>query len=228
MAPSRIPRGSTVEDWPFGLEELEPHYDAVERELGVSGKAGNINGTDRHARQHLRRPATARIPDASVAGHRLHRDDGDAARTLRWHPFPGPAAINSRGIRTGPAARITGTATEVAATSGRRDRPLSPRFQKRSRQVVCRSSREATVTTDRGRRRRAGHRRRTISRTGPSTSSRRTSSCWRRTSTRTSACCCSRRRRPIRKDCRTTTVRSAGITSATARVRRSRRCSHAT
>ncbi|PYR28308.1 MAG: hypothetical protein DMF92_14435 [Acidobacteria bacterium] len=24
---SRIPKGSTVEDWPFGLEELEPHYE---------------------------------------------------------------------------------------------------------------------------------------------------------------------------------------------------------
>src|SRR5918995_5210812 len=41
---ARIPRGSTVEDWPFGLEELEPYYDRVEREIGVSGKAGNISG----------------------------------------------------------------------------------------------------------------------------------------------------------------------------------------
>src|SRR6266850_5349712 len=41
---SRIPKGSTVEDWPFGLEELEAYYDRVEYELGVSGKAGNLNG----------------------------------------------------------------------------------------------------------------------------------------------------------------------------------------
>ena len=41
---ARIPAGSTVEDWPFGLEELEPHYDRVEREVGVSGQAGNVNG----------------------------------------------------------------------------------------------------------------------------------------------------------------------------------------
>ena len=41
---ARIPKGSTVEDWPFGYEELEPFYDIVEREIGVSGKAGNING----------------------------------------------------------------------------------------------------------------------------------------------------------------------------------------
>src|ERR687895_793854 len=32
---SRIPAGSTVEDWPYGLEELEPYYDVVEYELGV-------------------------------------------------------------------------------------------------------------------------------------------------------------------------------------------------
>src|SRR5215207_8979026 len=40
---SRIPQGSTVEDWPFGLEELEPYYDKVEYEMGISGKAGNID-----------------------------------------------------------------------------------------------------------------------------------------------------------------------------------------
>ena len=37
---SRIPAGSTVEDWPFGYEELEPFYDKVEWSFGVSGQAG--------------------------------------------------------------------------------------------------------------------------------------------------------------------------------------------
>src|ERR1044071_403188 len=40
----RLPKGSTVEDWPFGLDELEPYYDKVEYEVGVSGVAGNVNG----------------------------------------------------------------------------------------------------------------------------------------------------------------------------------------
>ena len=35
---SRIPKGSTVEDWPFGYDELEPYYDKVEYEVGVSGR----------------------------------------------------------------------------------------------------------------------------------------------------------------------------------------------
>src|SRR5436309_16137089 len=41
---SQIPAGSTVEDWPFGYEEVEPYYDKVEYEVGVSGQAGHVDG----------------------------------------------------------------------------------------------------------------------------------------------------------------------------------------
>ncbi|HEX5432439.1 MAG TPA: hypothetical protein VFW83_10765, partial [Bryobacteraceae bacterium] len=41
---SYLPKGSTVEDWPISYDELEPFYDTVEHEVGVSGKAGNIQG----------------------------------------------------------------------------------------------------------------------------------------------------------------------------------------
>src|SRR5579884_727541 len=41
---SYIPKGSTVEDWPIGWEDIEPYYDVVEHEIGVCGKAGNIRG----------------------------------------------------------------------------------------------------------------------------------------------------------------------------------------
>jgi gluconate 2-dehydrogenase alpha chain len=39
-----IPKGSTLEDWPITYDDLEPYYDIVEHEVGVSGKAGNIQG----------------------------------------------------------------------------------------------------------------------------------------------------------------------------------------
>src|SRR3954447_7258181 len=42
---AKIPKGSTVEDWPFGYDELEAYYDKIEYEVGISGQAGNINGT---------------------------------------------------------------------------------------------------------------------------------------------------------------------------------------
>src|SRR5690606_39497361 len=39
-----LPAGSTVEDWPLSYADLEPYYDHIEYEVGVSGKAGNIQG----------------------------------------------------------------------------------------------------------------------------------------------------------------------------------------
>jgi gluconate 2-dehydrogenase alpha chain len=41
---SAIPKGSTLEDWPIDYDDLEPFYDLIEHEVGVSGKAGNIQG----------------------------------------------------------------------------------------------------------------------------------------------------------------------------------------
>jgi hypothetical protein len=61
------PERIDVEDWPFGLEELEQYYDKVEYELGVSGQAGNIKGAIDPKGKHFRRRATPRLPDAAAA-----------------------------------------------------------------------------------------------------------------------------------------------------------------
>ena len=39
-----IPEDSSLADWPLSYADLEPHYDRAEYELGVSGKAGNLQG----------------------------------------------------------------------------------------------------------------------------------------------------------------------------------------
>jgi gluconate 2-dehydrogenase alpha chain len=100
---SRIPKGSTVEDWPFGLEELEPYYDRVEREIGVSGKAGNLNGRIDRGGNIFEGRRTREYPMPPLRGCGFSEVMAGAARTLGWHPFPGPAAINSRSYqnRTG-------------------------------------------------------------------------------------------------------------------------------
>ena len=139
---SRIPKGSTVEDWPFGLEELEPYYEEVENELGVSGKAGNLNGKIDRARQHLRRVAEARVSDASAERHRVHGDDGDGSAETRVAPLSrtGGDQFPNR-IRTERVASTTATATGAAATSARRVRRPSRRFPRRRKPGVSRSSR---------------------------------------------------------------------------------------
>jgi gluconate 2-dehydrogenase alpha chain len=93
---ARIPKGSTVEDWPFGLEELEPWYDKVEYEVGVSGQAGNVAGTI-DKRGNIFEGARAReYPMPALTGTEFTEHMATAARGLGWHPFPGPAAINSQ------------------------------------------------------------------------------------------------------------------------------------
>ena len=92
----RIPAGSTVEDWPFGLEELEPYYDAVEYEVGISGQAGNINGTIDERGNIFEGPRQREYPMPPLRGSGFTELMSDAARGLGWHPFPGPAAIASQ------------------------------------------------------------------------------------------------------------------------------------
>ena len=92
----RIPKGSTVEDWPFGLDELEPYYDIVERELGVSGQAGNIGGAIDMRGNIFEGPRTREYPMPPLRGTGFTDMMADAARKLGWHAFPGPAAINSQ------------------------------------------------------------------------------------------------------------------------------------
>jgi len=41
---SAIPEQSSLADWPLSYVDLEPYYDRAEYELGVSGKAGNLQG----------------------------------------------------------------------------------------------------------------------------------------------------------------------------------------
>ncbi len=93
---SRIPKGSTVEDWPFGYDELEPYYEKIEYEVGVSGQAGNVNGKIDPRGNRFEAPRKREYPMPPLRWTAFHEKMAASARTLGWHPFPGPAAINSR------------------------------------------------------------------------------------------------------------------------------------
>ncbi len=93
---SRIPAGSTVEDWPIQLEDLEKYYDRVEREIGVSGQAGNVNGIIDQRGNIFEGPRSRDYPMPPLRGTGFTEMLGDAGRRLGWNPFPGPAAINTQ------------------------------------------------------------------------------------------------------------------------------------
>jgi gluconate 2-dehydrogenase alpha chain len=105
---SRIPAGSTVEDWPFGLEELEPFYDKVEYEIGVSGQAGNVKGKIDPRGNPFEGARQRPYPMPPLRGTEFLETMAAAARGIGWTPFPGPAAVNSRSYQNRSACMYHG------------------------------------------------------------------------------------------------------------------------
>jgi gluconate 2-dehydrogenase alpha chain len=91
----RIPAGSTVEDWPLDYQELERFYDTVERELGVSGKAGNLMGRIDRAGNIFEGPRSRDYPMPPLRGSEFTDGMAATARRIGWNAFPSPAAINT-------------------------------------------------------------------------------------------------------------------------------------
>ena len=86
---SRIPSGSTVEDWPFGLEELEPYYDKVEYEVGISGQAGNVKGKIDERGNVFEGARTRKYPMPPLHGTGFTHHDGQCRQGDRRAPFSG-------------------------------------------------------------------------------------------------------------------------------------------
>src|SRR5437763_8510924 len=105
---ARLPRGSTVEDWPFGLDELEPYYDKVEYEVGVSGAAGYIGGRIDRRGNIFEGRRRREYPMPPLRGSGFTEKMSAAARMLDWHPFPGPAAITSQSYQGRPGCAYHG------------------------------------------------------------------------------------------------------------------------
>jgi choline dehydrogenase-like flavoprotein len=109
-----VPAGSTLTDWPITYEDLEPYYDRVEWEIGVSG-ASSGPLTDRFAR-------TRGYPMPPLRDDAIRLAFAAAADRLGWGWGPVPFAINSV-PRDGRAACVhcsqcLGHASPVNAKNG--------------------------------------------------------------------------------------------------------------
>ena len=105
---TRLPSGSTVEDWPLDYDELEPYYDRVEREIGVSGQAGNVRGRLDERGNKFEGSRQREYPMPPLRWTAFNERMAEAARGLGWHPFPGPAAINSASYQGRPGCGYHG------------------------------------------------------------------------------------------------------------------------
>ncbi len=89
---SRIPENLSVQDWPFRWNDIEPYYVKAEEILGISGKAGNLQGRLIDGGNVFEGPRSKEYP----VGPHKHTYSMNvfekAGRELGYHPYPMPAA----------------------------------------------------------------------------------------------------------------------------------------
>ena len=105
---SSLPAGSTLEDWPITYDELEPYYDIIEWEVGISGKAGNIQGQIDPRGNIFEGPRRREYPMPPLRSTEFMDHMSGAAKRLGWHPFHAPAAINTQLYRNRPGCAYHG------------------------------------------------------------------------------------------------------------------------
>jgi gluconate 2-dehydrogenase alpha chain len=90
-----LPEGSTVADWPISYADLEPYYERVEWEQGLSGYGGNINGVLQDRGNPFDPPRQTDYPMPPVTQGPGDVPFVEATKRLGLHPFRQPLAINS-------------------------------------------------------------------------------------------------------------------------------------
>lgn len=92
----KLPVGSRIRDWGVTYDELEPYYDAWEYDIGVSGKAGNIQGKQIEGGNVFEGPRSREYPLPPLASSITADKFTKATKEMGYHPFPQPAGILSQ------------------------------------------------------------------------------------------------------------------------------------
>ena len=105
---SAIPQDSSLVDWPLSYADLEPYYDQAEYDLGVSGKAGNVQGRKIDGGNVFEAPRGREYPLPALQVDQSGVIFDATARKLGYHPFPTPRAIISEPYKGRPACTYCG------------------------------------------------------------------------------------------------------------------------
>ena len=103
-----IPQDCSLTDWPVSYAELEPFYDKAEYELGVSGKAGNIQGKKIAGGNVFEAPRSREYPLKPLIVDQSALLFEDGASKLGLHPFQSPHAIISEPYNNRPGCTYCG------------------------------------------------------------------------------------------------------------------------
>jgi len=98
----------TTQDWAVTYNELEPYYDRFEKLLGVSGRAGNVNGRLIAGGNPFEGPRSDQYPNPPLERVKATQMFDKTTRDMGLDPYPCPAAQASRaytnplGVQMGP------------------------------------------------------------------------------------------------------------------------------
>src|SRR5947208_5263423 len=105
---SAIPEDSSLVDSPLSYADLEPYYDRIEYELGVSGKAGNLQGRKIDGGNVFEAPRRREFPLPPLVVDQAGAVFDAAAKKLSYHPFSTPRAILSKAYKGRPGCTYCG------------------------------------------------------------------------------------------------------------------------
>ncbi len=91
-----IPSDMPLRDWGVSYADLEPYYDKFEYVAGVSGKAGNLNGTIVPGGNPFEAPRARDYPLPPLEDTHANKLFRQVATTLGYHPFRRPTANASK------------------------------------------------------------------------------------------------------------------------------------
>jgi gluconate 2-dehydrogenase alpha chain len=103
-----IPEGCSVIDWPVSYHDLEPYYERAEYELGVSGKAGNLQGKKIAGGNVFEAPRQRDYPLPPLLTDQVGVNFNAAADKLGLHAFSTPHAILSQPYKDRPGCTYCG------------------------------------------------------------------------------------------------------------------------
>jgi gluconate 2-dehydrogenase alpha chain len=121
---SAIPAGSNIVDWPISYDDLAPMYDKVETELGISGKAGNINGTIQPGGNPFEGPRSKDFPLPPLLQATSSRMFATAAAAMGYKVFPTPSGIISQDYNGRPGCNYCGFCSSYGCHVGAKSSTL--------------------------------------------------------------------------------------------------------
>jgi gluconate 2-dehydrogenase alpha chain len=94
--PGTLPDDMRIMDFPYGWEEIEPHFDKFERICAQSGTTGNLRGKILKGGDPFEGPRSQPYPLPALEDTLNNVMFAKAAKNLGYHPFPNPSAAASR------------------------------------------------------------------------------------------------------------------------------------